>query len=76
MKNDADVTPVQDHEAKLERALIEEYLREHGHTRQDLESLAEDARRQLLQDASMYAGGRLAEIEARAHYVKEIHQEH
>jgi hypothetical protein len=76
MKNDADVTPVQDHEAKLERALIEEYLREHGHTLQDLESLAEDARRQLLQDASMYAAGRLAEIEARAHYVKEIHQEH
>ena len=76
MKHDIDVPPVEDHEAKLERALIEEFLRTHGHALQNMDSLPEDARRQLLRDASIYAAGRLAEIEARAHYVKEIHQEH
>jgi hypothetical protein len=73
---DVDVPPVQDFEAKLERALIDEYLREHGHTLQDLDSVPEDVRRRLRLDASIYAAGRLTEIEARAHYVKEIHQEH
>ena len=76
MKDDADVPPVQDHEAKLERALIDEYLREHGHSLDDLDALPVDVRRQLFQDASIHAAERLAEIEARAHYVKEIHPEH
>ena len=76
MKHDIDVPPVEDHEAKLERALIEEFLRRHGRTLQNMDSLPEDARRELLRNASIYAAGRLAEIEARAHYVKEIHQEH
>ena len=75
MKDDPDVPSVQDHEAKLERALIDEFLREHGHNLHDLDALPEDARRLLLQEASIYAAGRLAEIEARAHYVKEIHRE-
>jgi hypothetical protein len=75
MKNEADVPSVQDHEAKLELALIEEFLSERGQDLQHLDSLSEDRRRELLQEASIYAAGRLAEIEARAHYVKEIHRE-
>jgi hypothetical protein len=76
MKVDVDVPPAEDPEAKLERALIEEYLRERGHTLRDVDVLSEESRRDLLRGASTYAAGRLAEIEARARYVKAIHPEH
>ena len=76
MKDPIDFPPIEDHEAKLERALVEEFLRMRGHTREDLSVLPEAVRAQLLREARMHASERLAEIGARAHYVKEIHDEH
>ena len=56
--NNMGVHPMEDPEAQLERAFIDEYLRLHGH---DPEA------------ASIYAAGKLAEFESRAHYVHDIH---
>jgi hypothetical protein len=74
MKNDREVPPVADPEAKLERALIEEYLHQHGHHLAELDGLADEERRRLLREASVFAAGRLAEIEARWHYVEDLHR--
>jgi len=74
MRDIPQVPPVDDHEAKLELALIEEYLHEHGHELKELPGLAYAERQRLLHDASIYAAGKLAEIEARAHYIEDLHR--
>jgi hypothetical protein len=72
---DSEVHPMEDPEAQLERALIEEFLLSHGHVPDDVPALPEDQRRHLLESASVYAAGRLAEIRARAHYVHDLHHQ-
>jgi hypothetical protein len=74
MRELPDLPPVDDHEAKLELALIEEFLRSHGQDFVSLASLTDEQRERLLHDASLYASARLAEIEARAHYVGDLHR--
>ena len=74
MRDFPDVPPLDDPEAKLELALIEEFLSEHGNDLNTLAALAQEERQQLLQAAAVYAARRLAEIGARAHYVDEIHK--
>jgi hypothetical protein len=69
----AGVTPRQDPEGQLERALIDEFLRMHGHDATSVASLPAEERTRLLQAASVHACARLAEIEARAHFVHELH---
>ena len=69
---DPTIPPFQDPEAKLELALIEEFLHEHGSDLTALALLAPEERQQLLHDASVYAASRLAEIWARAHYVEDL----
>lgn len=66
--------PTEDPEAKLERALMEEYLRRKQHSFADLAVMSPDERRHLLQAAAGYAAGRLAEIGARAHFVEDLHK--
>jgi hypothetical protein len=67
---------MEDPEAQLERSLIEEFLLAHGHRPRDVPALPEEQRRHLLEGASVYAAGRLAEIQARAHYLHELdHQD-
>ncbi len=66
--------PTDDPEAKLERALMEEYLRRRNHSFADLPLLSPDERRRLLNAATMYADARLAEIGARAHFVEDLHK--
>ena len=66
--------PLNDPDAKLEVRLIDEYLRRQGRSRAELETLPEDVRLKLLRDAEIYAAGRMAEIEARAHYVDDLHK--
>lgn len=66
--------PTDDPEAKLERALMEEFLRRSHHTFSDLPRLTPDERRRLLDQATKYADGRLAEIGARAHFVDDLHK--
>ena len=74
MREVLDVPPLDDPEAKLELALIEEFLHEHGSDLTDLPALAQEERRRLLQDAAVYADRCLAEIAARARYVDDIHK--
>ena len=74
MREVPDVPPLDDPEAKLELALIEEFLHEHGCDLTTLAGLAEVERQQLLQDAAVYADRCLAEIAARARYVDDIHK--
>jgi hypothetical protein len=68
-----DVRRVEDPAAQLERAFINEYLRMHGHDPEVVRLLPEAQVLTLLEAASVYAGGRLAEFESRAHYVHDIH---
>jgi hypothetical protein len=67
------VHPMEDPESQLERAFIDEYLRLHGHDPEAVRSLHEAQVVTLLAGASIYAAGKLAEFESRAHYVHEIH---
>jgi hypothetical protein len=64
---------MEDPTRRLEQAFIEKYLRVHGHEPEAVRLLPPSRAKALLEAASTYAAGRLAEFEARAHYVHEIH---
>jgi len=64
---------MEDHMAHLELALIEDFIRMRGHDPAQLNRLPAAERDQLLRQATAHAATRLAEVEARAHYVHEIH---
>jgi len=66
------VDPMEDPEGQLERAFIDEYLRLHGHDHESVRLLPEAEVIALLEGASIYAAGKLAEFESRAHYVHDI----
>jgi hypothetical protein len=68
-----DRPPLVDLIAELERAFINEYLTSHGYDPLTRASLSEEARRALDKEASLYASARLSEVEARAHYIHDIH---
>jgi len=65
--------PLQDPMAPLERAFIEQYLRQQGHTLDSILLLATEERRVLMVKAGREAAVRLAEVDARSAYVHEIH---
>jgi hypothetical protein len=66
-------TALEDPQAQLERALIDEFLHEHGCTLATVHLKPPAERRSLLKQASLYAATRLAEIDARAAYVHDLH---
>ncbi len=68
-----DRPPLVDLIAELERAFINEYLASHGYGPLTRASLSEEAHRALLKEASLYASAKLSEVEARAHYIQDIH---
>lgn len=68
-----DVPPLEDPHAALERAFIDEFLRARGHTLRSVAALPPDEMSGLLRAAVAHATLRLTEIEARAHYVSELH---
>jgi hypothetical protein len=68
-----DQAPLQAPDAQLEQAFIDAFLRMHGHDATSVERLPENERKRLLEDASTYAAGKLSEVEARAHFVHELH---
>jgi hypothetical protein len=70
---DGPPSPRESSESALERMFFEEYLRERGHTLQSVSALAEEEGKLLLAEASAYASGRLAQVEARARFVQVIH---
>jgi len=59
--------------AFLEKTLIEAYLKGKGYTREDLKNLPQAEAKQLMKEASTYASNKLAEVEIKAHFVKELH---
>ena len=56
----------------LECALIDEFLAGRGHTLRSVDKLPPEERRELMRRAASYATLRLAEIEARAHFVEDL----
>lgn len=68
-----DVTrPLQDPGGQLERAFINEYLAARGYDR-TIDAMPPELRARILSEASSYAAGKLTEIEARAHFVHDLH---
>jgi hypothetical protein len=67
--------PIEEPLAALERELIAAYVAGAG---QDVEVLAarhDEPARRLRADASLYASGRLTEVEARSHYLRSLRGE-
>jgi hypothetical protein len=73
MNSDADLPARRDQNARLEEAFILEFLERRGYTLATLHTLAEPDVHALLREASAYASAKLAEVESRWHYVREIH---
>jgi hypothetical protein len=73
VKIDRPERPLEEPQAALERAFIDEFLRRHGHSLSALRVLPAEQARSILQGAVSHAATRLAELEARAHYIHEIH---
>ena len=71
-----DIPPLAEPQAELERRIIDDYLRELGHDPAALRSSPDAQARQVLAAAATYASTRLSEVEARSHYVRELHTGH
>lgn len=69
----SDTPPMQDKYAQLERAFIDEFLRLNGYDAHSVLALPDEKRFAMLTQAAEYAALKLAEVEARAHYLHEIH---
>ena len=66
-------TALEDPEARLERALIEEFLQARGYSLAMVNFRSPAEHQGLLAQAAQYAAVRLAEIDARAAYIHQIH---
>ena len=60
-------------QSALEQKLIEEYLAEKGYRMEDLHALPEEQAKALMQVACRYASLKLAEVESKTRFRKEIH---
>lgn len=67
--------PAEDRNALLEKTLIEEYLHEKGYSLEALKKLPAKIAENLMSEASRYASLKMEEVEARAHFVKELHDD-
>jgi hypothetical protein len=59
--------------AELERTLINEFLQRRGYDLDSVHALPEAEAHALLREASIYASGKLEEVESRAHYIDGLH---
>jgi hypothetical protein len=59
--------------AQMERAFIAEFLAARGHTLDSLHTLPPDRASALMKAASLYASGKLTEVESRAHLISDLH---
>ena len=73
MSNPPDTTPLEEPQARLELAFIEEFLRSLGYDPAEVRHRTDAAARRLLTQASTYAAARLTEVESRARYIHDIH---
>lgn len=67
--------PVEEPLAALERILIRDYVTAAGLDLDTLLTRHDDQAIKVLAAASMHATAKLAEVEARAHYLKKLHGE-
>jgi hypothetical protein len=67
-----EVSPLEAPLSQLERALIAEFVRARGYDPLKLTELLEHDRNVLLKEASIYASGKLTEVESREHFLDEI----
>ena len=74
-KSIQDVEPTEDPSVVMENALIAEYLKLKGYTHDDLKKLPAKLVEQLMTEASQYASLKMEEVQARAHFVKELHDD-
>jgi diamine N-acetyltransferase len=70
---DPDTPRMEDRYAQLERSLIDEFLRMNGFDAESVLKLPDEKRIAMLTQAAEYAAVKLAEVEARAHYLHDIH---
>jgi len=68
-----DESHIADPNAGLERSIIDEFIRRRGYDPAALQQLPEEVRVRVQAEASKHAAARLAEMEARAHYVHDLH---
>lgn len=73
MPHEPAASPFHDPNAELERTLRAEYLRNHGHDEASLRLLSNEARLEILREASIYVAAKLAEVDARSTYLHDIH---
>lgn len=66
-------TPLEEPLAELERQLISAYVAGAGEDLQLLRGRTDARARQVLVEASRYASEKLSEIEARLHYLRNLH---
>ncbi len=69
MTRDPDTPAMHEPLADLEREIMEAYTAGAGHSLQSLLTRTDDDARALLTQASRYASEKLAEMEARSHYL-------
>ena len=67
------MTIMADQQATLVEYYIDEYLHNHGLSWQQLKALPGAEAKHIMVEASNYASARLAEIQARAHAVEDLH---
>jgi len=65
--------PMEEPLAELERRIIADFVRGAGQDPATIHSRVDDASKQLLAHAVIYAAGRLAEVECRSHYLRKLH---
>ena len=68
-----DVPPMEEPLAELERRLIDEYIRAAGQDPAAVRAKGDEASWKLLTAAAIHAATKLTEVEARAHYVHDLH---
>lgn len=56
----------------LEKRLIDEYLRQKGHSFLEVQRMPANQRKTLMREACLYASLKLAEIDSRARFRKQI----
>ena len=66
---------MEDPNALLENALIKEYLKEKGYSHEDLKKLPADLVEKLMKEASQYASLKLEEVQARVHFINDLHED-
>jgi hypothetical protein len=67
--------PLEEPLAELERQLLTAYVAGAGEDLHTLLTRNDEEARKLLAEASRYTSGKLSEVEARSHYVRQLHGE-